>query len=318
MGSKNHKLYLGMYSFQIKKNFTRNTESVDINDFLSDAYPDAKNKFSDGFSQEIINLFDAKTFKNKGKTHGGTLEESSIASEKRYFDILIDGGLTGIRQFIVNEDGTKSTISADKTIGLKFYARFWLPAGNKTGYVFIQKYGALSIKPLFDEIIKVTLKNHGYKISNPGNRMHAITTKKRLEKFLKSSTVRDVTVISKQSKHETGAGDAQSVIIKLRNIAVNKKDKKIDQSVIKDALKNHSLKLGKSGKYDMSLTYVSKQASGTEERTAKLEQSTEEINIIPNILIPEKCIDSDRYPIFNEVKEFTDKEIKQILKESRE
>ncbi|MGV8094696.1 MAG: hypothetical protein AB2L24_22815 [Mangrovibacterium sp.] len=312
----NHKLYLGMYSFQIKKSRSSNEDIVAINDFLSESYPDARNKFAEGFSQEIISLFDEKAFKNKNNTHGGTLDEKTIASDKRYLDILIDGGITGIEQFLVDENGNKEKISRDKIVGLKFFARFWLPAGSKTGYIVIQKYGGLSLKPLFDEIIKSTLRNHGYIIATPGKNIRAITTKKRLKHFLRSSALRDVTVISKNSSHDTGAGDAQTVTIKLKNIVVNREDKKIDKKVVADALKNHGFKIGNRN-YEMTATYESKfDGKKDEEKTTKLDVSEDSINIIPNIILPSKCVDSDGYPNFRETRLFVDEEIDQIRKEA--
>lgn len=317
MTISNHKLYLGMYSFQIKKSRSGVDDVISINDFLSESYPSAENKFSDGFAQEIINLLDAKAFKNKSKTHGGTLDDKSIASENRYFDILIDGGLTGIEQFLVDEKGKKEKISRDKIVGLKFYARFWMPAGGKTGYIFIQKYSGLSLKPLFDEIIKTTLKKHGCSIAATGNNIRAITTKKRLQNFLKVSALRDVTVISKNSSHDTGAGDAQTVTVKLRNIKVNTKDKKIDKKVVEDALKNHGFIIGDRN-YEMTATYESKyDGKKEEEKTTKLDASEDSINIIPNILLPSRCIDLNGYPNFMETKLFVDDEIKQIKIEAK-
>lgn len=317
MSLSNHKLYLGMYSFQIKKSRSAIDELVSINDFLSEAYADAKNKFADGFAQEIINLFDEKAFKNKQKTHGGTLDEKSTASENRYFDLLIDGGITGIEQFLVDEKGKKEKISKDKIVGLKFYARFWMPAGGKTGYIFIQKYSGLSLKPLFDEIIKTTLKKHGFSIAATGNNIRAITTKKRLKNFLKVSALRDVTVISKNSSHDTGAGDAQTVTVKLRNIKINNKEKKIDKKVVEDALKNHGFQIGDRN-YEMTATYETKyDGKKEEEKTTKLDVSENSINIIPNILLPNRCIDSNGYPDFKETKLFVDNEIKQIKIEAK-
>lgn len=317
MPDSNHKLYLGMFSFQIKKKGTSNNDAIPVNDFLSQAYPDVENKFVEGFAQEIISLLDKKTFKNKKETHGGTLEEKTIASENRYFDLLLDGGLTGIQQFIVDEEGNKETISRDKVVGLKFYARFWLPAGNKTSYIFVQRYSGLNLKPLFDEIINETLKNHGFSIAGLGNSVRPITTKKRLDNFLKTSAIRDVTVISKSSSHDTGAGDAQSVTIKLRNIVVKNKEKKIDTKVVSDALKNHGFTLG-NRKYEMSATYESRvDGKKEEEKTTKLDVSDDTINIIPNILLPSKCVDKNGYPIFSEMKKYVDEEIEQIKKESK-
>ena len=111
MATSNHKLLLSMYSFQIKKKNTSNKDIIDLNTFLSDSYPDAEKKFSEGFAKEVINFFDEKAFKNEKKTHGGTLDDKSIASENRYFDLLIDGGITGIQQFLVNDEGERLTIS---------------------------------------------------------------------------------------------------------------------------------------------------------------------------------------------------------------
>ncbi len=316
MANSNHKLLLGMYSFQIKKNNTKDSEIVDINDFLSLAYPDTENKFTDGFTQEIINLIDEKTFKNKSNTHGGILEDKSFSKERRYFDLVIDGGLTGIKQFLLDGEGNKQTISKDKIVGLKFFARFWLPAGGKTGYMFIQRYGGVNLKPLFDELIKVTLKNHGYRIAGIGRNMRPITTKKRLRKFLEKSAIRDVTVISKNSNHDTGSGDAQTVTIKLKNIVAKTTNRQIDMRVISDAMKNHGFSIGQKH-YDITATYESKGKNGKEERTTTLDASEDSINIIPSILLPPKCMDEDGYPEFTAMKEFVDNEIDQIKKESK-
>jgi len=317
MGSSNHKLYLGMYSFQIKKRNTSNDKIVGINDFLSESYPDAEVKFLNGFAEEIIRLFDEKAFKNEQNTHGGTLDDKYIASEKRYFDILIDGGITGIKQFLVDEDGGKQTISEGNIVGLKFFARFWLPAGGKTGYLFIQKYDSLSLKPLFDDLINLVLKNHGFKTAGLGSGLTATTTKKRLTTFLKKATIRDVTVISKESSHDTGAGDAQTVTIKLKNIIVNTKDKSITKNVVDDALKNHGFTLGNRN-YEMTATYESRNdGRKEEEKTVKLDSSQNTINIIPNILIPRSYVDEDGYPIFEKIQQFVDTEIDQIKTESK-
>lgn len=313
----NHKLYLGMFSFQVKKKNTSNLDYITNNRFLSQAYPDVENKFAEGFAQDVISLFDAKAFKNKQNTHGGRLDDKTIASKQRYFDVLIDGGLTGIEQFLVDGEGNKEKISRDKIVGLKFFARFWLPAGSYTGYVFLQRYDGLNIKPLFDEIIKETLGKHGFGIAGGRNTMKPITTKKRLENFLKRSTIRDITVYSRDSRHETGAGDAQSVTVKLRNVKVHSENGKIDKKVVSDALKNHGFTLGNRD-YEMSATYVTELGGKKEEeKTTKLDNTGDTYNIIPNILLPDNCIDTDGYPIFEKMKKFVDLEIEQINKEAK-
>lgn len=315
MATSNHKLLLSMYSFQIKKRNTSNKDIIDLNTFLSDSYPDAEKKFSEGFAKEVINFFDEKAFKNEKKTHGGTLDDKSIASENRYFDLLIDGGITGIQQFLVNDEGERLTISKDKIVGLKFYARFWLPAASKTAYLFIQKYDSLSIKPLFDDLIHKLLLNHGHSIAGTG--LTQTTTKKRLKAFLKKAVIRDVTVISKNSSHDTGVGDAQTVTIKLKNIEINKEDKTVSRDVVESALKNHGFTLG-DRQYEMTATYESRvDNKKEEEKTVKLDTSPDSINIIPNIIIPKSCIDEDGYPLFDKMKEFVDNEITQIRLEAK-
>lgn len=318
MTTSKHKLFLGMYSFQIKKRKTKDDELIDINTFLSDAYPAAKVKFKDGFADEVINFFDEKSFKNDKNTHGGTLDDKSIASESRYFDILIDAGLTGIQQFLVDDKGNKKTIAKDNIVGLKFYARFWMPAGGKTAYLFIQRYDSLSIKPLYDALIDKLLKNHDFITVGKGAGLKQTTTVKRLNEFLKKATVRDVTVISKQSSHNTGVGDAQSVTIKLKNIMINNKEKTVTKEIVNDALKNHGFTLG-DRKYDMTVTYESRDSNNKkeEEKTVKLDSGLDSLRIIPNIIIPADCIDVDGYPIFDKMKEFVDEEIKQIKLEAK-
>lgn len=67
----NHKLYLGMFSFQVKKKNTSNLDYITNNGFLSQAYPDVENKFAEGFAQDVISLFDAKAFKtNRTRMEG--------------------------------------------------------------------------------------------------------------------------------------------------------------------------------------------------------------------------------------------------------
>lgn len=318
MPNSNHTLLLGMYSFKIKKRRRTDQDMIKINDFLSESYPDESNKFIDGFAQEIIDLFDEKAFKNQKNTHGGALEKMSFDSGNRYLDVLIDGGLTGIEQFLVNDDGETEKISSDKIIGPKFFARFWMPAGGTTAYVFLQKYNSLNLKPLFDDIIAVTLKKHDCSIALVGNKLHATTTEKRIKNFLKSSYLRDITVISKRSSHDSGAGDAQTVTIKLGNITTKNKNNKVDKSVVEDALKNHGFIIG-DREYEMKATYATTKTGikRKEEKTTLLDASEDSINIIPNIILPPRCVDSNGYPNFEEMKQFVDNEIQQIKIEAK-
>lgn len=104
-----HNLFLAMYTFKIKKRNTSNLDLIENNDFLSNAYPEKENAFSDGFVKDIIDFIDKKTFKNEQNTHGAILDDMKISIHQRILDILIDGGTTGIKQFIIDESGEKKT-----------------------------------------------------------------------------------------------------------------------------------------------------------------------------------------------------------------
>jgi hypothetical protein len=308
-----HNLFLAMYTFGIKKVNTSDTERVEINNFLSNAYPDEENKFTDGFVQDVINLIDEKAFKNERKTHGAILDEKAVKSSRRILDILIDGGITGIKQFIINEEGKRSELSENEIVGPKFFARIWLPSNTSTGYLFIQKYGALSIKPIFDDILKSILKTRNYSLIN--SRIIPTTTKKRQIEFLKKSTIRDVLIVSNNSSHETGAADASSASIRLNKV-VTKGSKTINKKEISAALKNHGFKIGDRN-YLIKAIYQKRDENYKEERTVALDNSEETINVIPNIVIPSNCIDMDNYPIFDRLQEFVDAEMIQVKNEAK-
>ncbi|MCE3295148.1 MAG: hypothetical protein K0R65_862 [Crocinitomicaceae bacterium] len=310
-----HNLYLGMYTYSVKKKRTRNASIIDNNDFLELAYPSVSdNKFSNGFVQEIISLLDAKAYKNSQNTHGAMLDDYKIDQTERTLDILIDGGLTGIKQFIIDDEGTKSELSDEDIVGPKFFARFWMPAGTKTVYVFIQKYGSMSIKPIFDSIVYDLLDKHGFSITD---KLKATTTKKRLNTFLKNAALKNITVVSTSGLNATGEAEASTVEVKLRNFkALKKTDKLTDVSNIKEALKKHGFTMG-NRKYDIKGTYEYSHDGINEERTVKLDATEETINIIPNIVIPPYCIDSDNYPIFDEMIKLVIDEMKQVKIEAK-
>ena len=54
-----------------------------------------------------------------------------------------------------------------------------MPAGGKTGYMFIQRYAGSNLKPLFDDLINITLEKYGYKIAGARASLKPITTKHR-------------------------------------------------------------------------------------------------------------------------------------------
>lgn len=308
-----HNLFLAMYAFKIKKVNTSNLDYIENNEFLRDAYMDENNKFAEGFVQDIISLLDKKAYKNKQETHGAILDDKSYNASNRTLDIMINGGITGIKQFLIDESGNQVELSKKEIVGLKFFARFWLPANTSTGYIFIQRYGSLGIKPIFDDIMTSVLSNHGYRLVN--SRLYPTTTKERQKKFLKYSTIRDIMIVSQMSSHETGMADAQSATIKLNRFSLHK-NKPLNKKSVEDALKNHGFSIANRD-YEIKATYILEGDEYREEKTVVLDSSEETINVVPNILIPQSCIDSDNYPIFNKMQAFVDNEIQQIIKESK-
>lgn len=311
-----HNLFLGMYTFSIKKKRARNTNFIANNDFLELAYHEIKeNKFEKGFVQDILNLIDSKAYKNAQNTHGAILEKYSFDKNQRTLDLLINGGLTGIKQFLIDENGAKKELSNKDIIGPKFYVRFWLPAGTKSGYVFIQKYGGMSIKPIYDSILSDLLEKYDCSLVN--SRIKATTTKKRLKEFLKRAVLKNITVVSNAGLNETGAAEASTVEVRLKNFRAIKSVKPVvDRSNIQAALKNHGFTMGDK-KYDIKGIYEYTQDGVTEERTVTLDASEETINIIPNLVVPQNCIDIDNYPIFEEMKKLVDEEMNQVKVESK-
>jgi hypothetical protein len=311
-----HNLYLGMYTYSVKKKRSRIGSTLDNNEFLELAYPSLTgNKFEKGFVQDIVSLLDDKAYKNAQNTHGAILDDKNLNSANRTLDILIDGGLTGIKQFIIDEDGSKSELSDEDIVGLKFYARFWLPAGTKTAYVFIQKYGSMSIKPIFDSILSDLLGKYDLSIAH--SRLKATTTKERLKKFLKNADLKNITIVSTSSINSTGAAEASTVEVKLKNFKPFRKTKNIaDLGNIRQALSSHGFTIGDK-RYDIKGTYEYAHDGIIEERTTRLDATEETINIVPNIVVPPNCIDKDNYPIFSEMNKLVDAEMEQVKIESK-
>lgn len=309
-----HKLYLDLYSFTFNEKGAKGNE-LSNNDFLSKAYPLASNKFSEGFVQQIINLLDKKLYKNKEGTRGAILEDRFLKAENRVFDILINGGTTGLKQYIINQEGNQEEVNEKDVVGLKFYARFWLPSGSKTGFLFVQKYGGISIKPIFDSIVYDIIEPLNLKKS--AAKLKAITTKKRMEKFLKHSNIKDVTIIGESSNHSTGGLNSSAAEIKLKGINSVKElsKKEILRRANKD-LNSYGFSIAdRDYKVKAKLEYkINKET--TQERTIYLGVE-DDYHIVPNILIDPSLVNTDNSPKFKELGLFVDKEIEQLKKEAK-
>ncbi|HBX18930.1 MAG TPA: hypothetical protein DEF88_00595 [Porphyromonadaceae bacterium] len=297
-----------MYTFQIKKRSTSNKDLIEINDFLSKAYLDIDYKFKEGFVQDVINLFDKKLFTSKNNTHGGILDDIAFHQGDRTLDLMINGGVKGLKQYLINEEGSKKEIADTEIVGLKFFARIWIPANSYTGYVFIQKYNNSSLKPLFDEVISNVLDQHRYTIAGKG--IVPTTTKKRQENFLKESDAKEIKILLNGSPSDTSLPEAGDVIISFKKLSIKKRD--ITRSLIKQMMKSSGIATNRDFKY--KAVYESDVAGYKEEKTVKENQT---FNLVPNTLVPLDCIDENNHPIFEKMQSFVRMEMDQILKEAK-
>lgn len=315
-----HKLYLDLYSFKFRE---RNSKKDDLdkglsnNEFLSKAYSSVEeNKFSQGFAQNIISFLDQKVYKNRDGTRGAILENKMIREADRVFDILINGGTTGLKQYIIDEEGKKEEIDKKDIVGLKFYARFWLPSGSDTGFIFLQKYGGISIKPIFDSIIVDIIEP--LNLVKSAARLKATTTQKRMQEFLDSSDIKEVTLIGNNRINETGGLRASSA--ELRFSGTNS-IRTLSPRKIREKAKKEAKKFGfilEGTEYKVKVKYVQKINENTkQQRTVYLGEESDENKIIPNIWIPKDLINTDNSPKFKELGDFVDQEIEQLKKEAK-
>ena len=299
---------LSMYSFKIKKWNTLNSKKVTIDSFLSEVYPDKKNKFEEGFVQDIINLFDLKLFKDSRDTMGGILEERYLNNHERTFDIMINGGTKGLKQYIIDEEGEKKEISHKEIVGLKFFARIWLPSHSYSGYLFIQRYSSISIKPLFDELIKEVFKNKNYSLVQ--GRTLKTTTEKRQKEFMRKSYVKEIIVTTYSSPYDTGGPDTTAAVISLKNFK-RKGKREIDSSDVTEHLIGAGINL--KNRYRYKTKYEADINGYKEEKTINEDDI---FSLIPNTLIPSHCIDESNHPLFDEMRKFVSQEIEEIKKEA--
>lgn len=303
-----HRLFLAMYSFQIKKRNTSNEDVFEINDFLSSSYPDVHAKFEKGFVQDVIELFDKKLFNNKTDTMGGILEKSCHNTAGRTFDIMLNGGTKGLKQYLIDENGEKRDISDNDIVGLKFFTRIWLPSQSNSGYLFIQRYQNASIKPLFDELIKEVLDKHNLILA--ARRTVKTTTKKRQQEFMSRAVAKEITVVINGSPHDTGGPNTSTATISLKKINTNKN--RIGKKLVNKYLRNAGIKI--TGDYRYKTKYQSEVNGYKEEKTVK-EDNT--FSLIPNTPIPIECVDENNHPDFKKMQSFVSNEMNQLLKEAK-
>ena len=306
-----HKLNLVMYAFQIKRIRTKDSEKVSIGEFFSNAYPGQKNPF-ELFAGEFVDKLKG-LYKTKDNDLGGVLINSALDCEQRTLDCLIDGGITGIRQSLISSPKDRKEITPNDTVGLHFFIRIWM-CQSDTIYVFIQSYSLLTIRKLVEEILYKLLASKDHTIIN--RHMQKTTTQKRMDAFLKSSIPIAVSIISKPSEFDPVQTQTSSAKLVLRGEL--SMDDIADKDSIQDfARSRHGIYLDEANNaYRYNITYRTQNERGEpEERTVPLEVDLGDMKLIPNIVIPNTCIDEDNYPHFENMRRFCDEEIEQILEE---
>lgn len=308
-----HKLFLGIYQLKIKERGTKGKDVVSNNSFLSNSYSGLGNKFLEGYVKDIVKQIEDKTYKNKDNTHGALLLDKKVNGSKRSFDVLLNGGLTGIKQFIVKPDGQEGEeISDSDTVGLRFFARVWLPAGSNTLFLFLQRYSDLTIKPIFEDIFQNLYKNKGFTIIN---NLQPTTTKKRLKTFLRESEIKDVSIIGKRSPSSTSGLSSYSMTLRLASVKTDA-DNRVDFVKLKKYLSQWGVSLSKKQDFDLKTTYQHPETK--EVKTGSSAEALDTQNFVPNIPISASYRDHDGFPDFEKMRAFVDKEIEQIEKELKE
>lgn len=307
-----HDLLLGIYTFQIKTRNKSDKFIKAINDFLEEAYPYKDDKFKDGFCADIRNSISEVVKSNDG-SQGALFHKQGSNLNERYYDIMLDGGNTGIQQFIVDENTKETTVAGkDKIIGPRFFGRFWLPSSSNTAYVFIQSYHNINIKGVFDAIISNVLDGHNMKMV-PG-RLVKTTTVKRHKDFIKNSIPKSITLVKPTSAFSTDDIYAEQVEITLKNIDLpTDADTNKIMAGIKKLLGQSNITI--ENEKDFTYTTIRKNYDDNSQRKTALELSENDINFIPRIRIDADCVDENNHPIFQKLREFVDEEIESIKSE---
>lgn len=305
-----HKLNLSMYCFRIKHLRDSDTEVLSIDEFLQEAYP-AENKFR-LFCEDIINKL-KQIYKTKDEDLGAIKAREEIVQNRRILDLMLDGGVTGIKQSLISPNVEERTpIPPEDTVALSFFVRFWMQQSN-AGYIFIQSYSVLSIRKLVSEVLQNMLKDKGFSLV--GHTLEKTTTRLRMQKFLDNSIPISISIINKTSEYDLAKTHVSTARIYLKGDlpSIGEISKQSIQSYAKD---KHGIELKEDNVYQYNITYQSENERGDkEERTVPLEYDLSNSKLIPNIVVPSDCIDMDNYPIWGKMKELCDHEIDQICQE---
>lgn len=308
----NHKLNLSMFSFHIKRKRSQDSETILIDEFLDNSYPESGNPFNAFAASFVTSL--STLYKTSDNTLGAVINWHEIDASNRLLDITIDGGTTGIKQLLIYSnprEGSKM-INTEDTVTLPFFVRFWMPS-TRTGYIFLQSYTDSTIRRLILSVLKDVLTRTNYCLVQ--QRINKTTTRSRMQQFLDRSVPIAISIINKPSEYDPIRLSSSSATLTIKG-DLPSADQLTPSNIKNFASETHGINLSEDGNYQYKITYqITNERGDKEERTIALEADLGDIKVIPNIIIPEECINEDNHPIKEELQRICNEEIEQICSE---
>ncbi|KGO02384.1 hypothetical protein HQ42_07300 [Porphyromonas gulae] len=255
----------------------------------------------------FIKQIDNKIYKKKGL--GGILFDKKVRSSERIFDFMLDGGTTGFIQSLIKPSGTKDVIDKDAVVGPKFFVRLWMPHADY-GFLFIQSYSTLSIKPIIEELLDETLRHLDCQLLKKP--IVRTTTQERINQFLGTATVVSITIFAPSSPHSTKVGEIKDAAIRITGASIAKTVLSQGVSAL-NKLFGISYHPSKETRYQITYESEGKERSF---RTDDLIDDRGNVKIIPPIYLPQNCIDENSHPRFEELGQFVDVEMAKLKGDS--
>ena len=286
----NHNLNLSLFSFEITRIRSSNSDQLEMDEFLSSAYPGTDSFRT--FSERILNAL-LTPYINRNRTLGAIQAGwHNIDVSRRILDITLDGGITGIRQSLIGSgsEPSRQTINTLDIVALRYFVRIWMPSLSCSGYIFLQSYTSYTIKPLIQDVLLSELRGVPIALS----------------------------IINKPSVYDISAPSTTSATITLKGGIPSIPD--LTRDSIKDlARERFGITLSEEDySYQYKVKYQITNDRGEKEQKECLLEAQDGARLIPNIIIPEDCIDSDNYPITSRMQQLCDDEINQINSEHQE
>lgn len=312
----NHNLNLSLFSFEIKRIRSSNSDQLEMDEFLSSAYPGTDSFRT--FSERILNAL-LTPYINRNRTLGAIQAGwHNIDVSRRILDITLDGGITGIRQSLIGSgsEPSRQTINTLDIVALRYFVRIWMPSLSCSGYIFLQSYTSYTIKPLIQDVLLSELRQTGHNLI--GERINRTTTRQRIEEFIARGVPIALSIINKPSVYDISVPSTTSATITLKGGIPSIPD--LTRDSIKDlARERFGITLSEEDySYQYKVKYQITNDRGEKEQKECLLEAQDGARLIPNIIIPEDCIDSDNYPITSRMQQLCDDEINQINSEHQE